>query len=188
MSAPATDSQPPISTLPISDEKAPPTPPDSGPAEPVNEKGEMPTLTTIVGGPPEPGPSVINRRLLEFERRRLQRDTRLARFFTWLLLLGFVILPSTFGKSRQPNTDDINKILNKESNPPTDPTQQIVNVCKTFIQDNRNKLGNTPLYVLSCLPLPSSFRYRIKCLPPCPSFPFPTSLLAVHSTFACHLI
>jgi len=141
MPAPATDSQAPVSTLPRSDEKAPlTTSPDSGP-EPVNEKA-TPTMTT--GGPPEPGTSAFNRQLdSEFEHRRLQKHTRLARFFTWLLLLGFVILPSTFGKSRKPSNADIQGLLKNQN----DANQQdIIDACVNFIDDNRNRIGNTPLF------------------------------------------
>jgi len=76
--------------------------PDPGP---LSEKGEVEELEepeepepTTTGGPPESGTSAINRQL-EFRRKRaLKIHTRLARFFTWLLLFGFVLLPSTFGK------------------------------------------------------------------------------------------
>jgi len=139
--APATNSQAPVSTPPTSDEKAPPTsdltaphPPadpatvpgttlKSGPAsEPLNEKAEEPAPTMTIGGPPEPDTSAIDQR----RQILLRKHTRLARFYTWLLLLGFVVLPSTFGKIQRP----------------TDSTSD----CTALFNDNRNSLGSTPLF------------------------------------------
>jgi len=79
--APATNVQPPLARNA-----------DSGPGiDPELEKVTEPEPTTAEGAP-------IDRQLTLRRRRALIVDTRLARFFTWLLLLGFVIVPGTFNK------------------------------------------------------------------------------------------
>jgi len=60
--------------------------------DPEVETGTEPELTTAEGAPIDP------RRKAEYDKR-LRIDTRLAKFFTWLLLLGFVVIPGTFNHS-----------------------------------------------------------------------------------------
>jgi hypothetical protein len=172
--APATSSQAPVSTPPTSDEKAPPTsdstaphPPavlatsgqttvpgttlKGGPApEPLNEKAEEPAPTTTTGGPPEPDTGAIDQQRESRRQILLRKHTRFAKFFTWLLLLGFVVLPSTFGKIQQPtgSTSD----------------------CTALFNDNRNSLGSTPLYVPSLPPFILQLLIWSKLSPPPPIF------------------
>jgi len=84
-----------------SSEKPPLLPSDStaAPTTPDPEKGQDPTIpTTTAGVPAEPGSRVPDAQERWRKRRLLIIHTRLARLFTWILLLGFVILPSTFTK------------------------------------------------------------------------------------------
>jgi len=151
--APVASSQAPVLTPPISDEKAPPPSdspappppavhatfkgdptPNPGPSPaPVNEKAEEPAeepAPTLILGLPEPDISEYERQL-DFRRRKLLiAHTRLAKFFTWLLLLGFVVLPSTFGKT--PQTPKGNQ---------SDPTE-----CLNNFNSDRNAVGNTALF------------------------------------------
>jgi hypothetical protein len=80
----------------------------------------------------------------------LRKHTRLAKFYTWLLLLGFVVLPSTFGKIQRP----------------TDSTKD----CTQLFNDNRNSLGSTPLYVPSLAPFILQLLIWSKLSPPAPIF------------------
>jgi hypothetical protein len=67
-------------------------------------------LAAAAGPPAPPIPEYVPEALDTDERRRLRQKklliihTRIARFFTWLLLLGFVILPSTFSRNDQGQT------------------------------------------------------------------------------------
>jgi hypothetical protein len=54
--------------------------------------------TTTRGPAEQPASSATNRQLELQRRRALIIHTRLAQFFTWILLLGFVILPGTFSR------------------------------------------------------------------------------------------
>lgn len=102
--APDTKSQ----AAPVASEKPPLPPPDStsGPTTPDPEKGQDSTVPPTTGEgegevPAEPGSGGPDEELrLQRQKRLLIIHTRLARFFTWLLLLGFVILPSTFTRSQ----------------------------------------------------------------------------------------
>jgi len=81
---------------PATNVQAPPTNVDStrGPdTDPELEKVTETEPTTAAGGGP------IDQQLMLRRRRALIVDTRLAKFFTWLLLLGFVIVPGTFNKN-----------------------------------------------------------------------------------------
>ncbi|KAH9965338.1 hypothetical protein BC827DRAFT_1374566 [Russula dissimulans] len=80
---------------PATNVQAPPTNVDStrGPdTDPELEKVTETERTTAAGGAP------IDRQLMLRRKKALHVDTRLARFFTWLLLLGFVVVPGTFSK------------------------------------------------------------------------------------------
>jgi len=101
-SAPVTNSQAPP---PPSSEKPPLPPSDSTPATatPDPEKHEGQDPTTTAGTPAEPGSRVPDAQERYRKRRLLIIHTRLARFFTWILLLGFVILPSTFTRAQADN-------------------------------------------------------------------------------------
>ena len=105
-SAPVTSSKvAPVSTPPLS-EKPPILPSDSKPAptSPDPEKGQDTAVpTTAVGVPFEPALRVPDTQERRRKRRLLIIHTRLARFFSWILLLGFVILPSTFSRDHQDN-------------------------------------------------------------------------------------
>jgi hypothetical protein len=81
---------------PATNVQAPPTNVDStqGPdTDPELEKVTETERTTAAGGAP------IDRQLMLRRKKALHVDTRLARFFTWLLLLGFVVVPGTFSKN-----------------------------------------------------------------------------------------
>lgn len=94
---------------PVSSEKPPLPPADSTPTAgtPDPEKSQDPTVpTTTAGVPAEPGSRVPDAQERRRKRRLLIIHTRLARFFTWILLLGFVILPSTFTRDQGHQADD----------------------------------------------------------------------------------
>jgi hypothetical protein len=154
--------------------------PDPGP---LSEKGEVDEVEepeepepTTTGGPPESGASAINRQL-EFRRKRaLKIHTRLARFFTWILLFGFVLLPSTFEKiapsgkgsanatatatanTSQPTTGAISTfacecLLSSTGGAPGDPA----NSGGVSDPANSGAVRNKGLYVLPFPPFPSRF-------------------------------
>jgi len=142
--APPTDSKEPFSTPPASDALPGAPPPsestdprpmaisketaatgatlkgDSTPKSdqgPDPEKVREPEATTTAGGPVDPNTSETERRR-EFERKRtLIIHTRFAKFFTWILLLAFVILPGTFSRvqNNQANNQDSSTNPQKES-------------------------------------------------------------------------
>ncbi|KAI0002448.1 hypothetical protein BJV74DRAFT_815871 [Russula compacta] len=60
------------------------------------EKGEELFPTTTGEEPAQPGAGETEQRALMRRRRNEIIQTRLAKFFTWILLLAFVILPGTF--------------------------------------------------------------------------------------------
>ncbi len=131
--------------------------PDPGP---LSEKGEVEEVEepeepepTTTGGPPESGASAINRQL-EFRRKRaLKIHTRLARFFTWILLFAFVLLPSTFEK--------IDSTASTVTSPP--PKTNFACECMAALAarggpgPNSGAVRNKGLYVLPFPPFPSRF-------------------------------
>jgi hypothetical protein len=100
VSAPVTKSQ----EAPVSSEKPPLPASDSTPApttpDPEKEGQDSTVPTTTAGVPAEPGSRVPDAQERRRRRRLLIVHTRLARFFTWILLLGFVILPSTLTRDQ----------------------------------------------------------------------------------------
>lgn len=146
-SAPVTKS-PPEAVPPVSSEKPPLPPSDSTPASttPDPEKRQDSTIPTATAGvPAEPGPRVPDAQERRRKRRLLIIHTRLARFFTWILLLGFVILPSTLTRDDQ-------------QNPPTGSGSALAHEAK-------NHIANLGLYVPSLsLFFPFVFgRYHHSC-------------------------
>jgi hypothetical protein len=117
--APVTKSQPEAAP-PVSSEKPPLPPPDSTPAAttPDPEKRQDSTVPTATAGvPAEPGPRVPDAQERARKKRLLIIHTRLARFFTWILLLGFVILPSTLTKDgKQTGSDLADRARNRVAN------------------------------------------------------------------------
>ncbi|KAF8483425.1 hypothetical protein DFH94DRAFT_679960 [Russula ochroleuca] len=112
--AATTNTQAPVSTS----EKSPPPPSGSTPVPAATNSNTEPDPEKVqlaaAAGPPTPAipeyvPGALDTRERD-ERRRLRQKklliihTRIARFFTWLLLLGFVILPSTFSRNDQGQT------------------------------------------------------------------------------------
>lgn len=116
-SAPVRNSQvaPVLVSTRLSSEKLPIVQSDSTPAPTTSdpEKGGQDATTAGVPVPAELGPRVPDLQERVRKRRLLIIHTRLARVFTWILLLGFVILPSTF--SRNPGENNrfgLNHIFN----------------------------------------------------------------------------
>ncbi|KAN0125812.1 hypothetical protein V8E52_001019 [Russula decolorans] len=102
-SAPAvTKSQ--AAPAPVSSEKPPLPASDSTPApastdpEKAQADQDSSVPVTTAGVPAEPGSRVPDAQERWRKRRLLKIHTRLARFFNWILLVGFVILPSTFAR------------------------------------------------------------------------------------------
>lgn len=122
--APAANSQAPISTPALSEVEALPTltSDPTGPQLPTNpatsdEKNAndatlnaiVPTMYPDPDHDPEKG-GLTEQQALVRRMRNEKIQTRLAKFFTWILLLAFVILPGTFTR------------INKENNGATDAT------------------------------------------------------------------
>ena len=106
---------------------------------PDPEKVREPEPVTTAGEPADPGTSETERKQ-EFERRRtLIIHTRLAKFFTWILLLAFVILPGTFSR-----------VQTNEANGTTPPDGSAAS--KVI-----DEIAHLPLYVLPLLPFTSRF-------------------------------
>jgi len=103
-SAPVTKSQDP--PPPVLSEKPPLSPSDSAPGTttPDPENGQdptVPTTTAPAGAPALPDLGVTDAQVRERALKRKKLDvihTRLARLFTWILLLAFVILPGAYSK------------------------------------------------------------------------------------------
>ena len=144
MPAPFTDSKEPVSKLPASDALpgAPPASESTDPRPVAISKETAATGATLKGDSTpksDQGPETERRR--EFERRRtLIIHTRLARFFTWILLFAFVILPGTFSRvqNNQSNSQD------GLTNPKQSTATKVI-----------DEIANLPLYAILCFPLPS---------------------------------
>jgi len=95
--------------------KRDPTPNPDQSLEP--EEKEEPAPSTTAGGPTEQPSSGPTNRQLELQRRKsLIVHNRLAKFFTWILLLGFVILPGTFSRTNGGGSG--NKVIDEIANLP----------------------------------------------------------------------
>lgn len=123
--AATTNTQAPVSTWPSSEkprlsDSTPVPPPTSSDTEPDSEK-VLPAATTTAGGtPPDSGPKAPIEDAQERRRKRrtLVIHTRLAKFCTWLLLLGFVIFPGTFSRQSDSGTGTGSTTLDEIANLP----------------------------------------------------------------------
>jgi hypothetical protein len=103
------------------------------------EEKEVPEPSTTAGGPAEQPSSSATNRQLELQRRRsLIVHNRLAKSFTWILLLGFVILPGTFSRTNEGGSG--NRVI--------------------------DEIANLPLYALPALTLPPASNVETKRLLP----------------------
>ncbi|KAI0277031.1 hypothetical protein BGY98DRAFT_1064173 [Russula aff. rugulosa BPL654] len=148
-SAPVTNSQAaPVSTPPSS-EKPPIVPSDSTPAPPDPEEDDddddddqdTPAPAPVPAVSVQATPRVPDAQERLRRRKLLHIHTRYAKFFTWILLLGFVILPSTFTRS-QGNNQGSNQGSNSQNQ--TQPNTE----GEKLRQDAINHVSNLGLFAI----------------------------------------
>jgi len=127
-STPVTNSQAaPASTPPLSEKPAivptdsTPAPPDLGEDEDDEDDEDTPAPAPAPAVSVQATPRVPDAQERLRKRKLLHLHTRYAKFFTWILLLGFVILPSTFTRSQgsnqtQPTKNALQAAINHVSN------------------------------------------------------------------------